>query len=149
MPANQTKSLGNDDQSFWAFTALEAAELNFPQDGSGPSYIAMAQAVFNLQTTRWDAKTCGGGLKWQIYPFNNGYDYKNVPAVRGDSSTQFLRHYADTNYRMVVFSWSLQDLHDILITLLMWTGHRNLGIGLLHPCSGRRMSFKSTMACPT
>ncbi|THZ94734.1 mannan endo-1,6-alpha-mannosidase [Aureobasidium pullulans] len=26
---------------------------------------------------RWDTSTCGGGLRWQIYTFNAGYDYKN------------------------------------------------------------------------
>lgn len=26
---------------------------------------------------RWDDKTCEGGLRWQIFTFNAGYDYKN------------------------------------------------------------------------
>lgn len=81
MPANQTKDEGNDDQSFWAFTALEAAELNFPApDSQYPSWIAMGQSVFNKQATRWDNQTCGGGLKWQIFTFNSGYNYKNIAA---------------------------------------------------------------------
>ncbi|KAH0286851.1 mannan endo-1,6-alpha-mannosidase [Aureobasidium namibiae CBS 147.97] len=78
MPANQTKSLGNDDQVFWAFAAMTAAEVGFedPPEGS-PSWLALAQAVFNEQTDRWDTQTCGGGLRWQIFSFNVGYNYKN------------------------------------------------------------------------
>ncbi|KAK8188432.1 glycosyl hydrolase family 76-domain-containing protein [Phyllosticta capitalensis] len=79
MPANQTKSEGNDDQVFWAFACLSAAELGFPNPpASSPQWLALAQAVFNTQVTRWDAGTCGGGLRWQIFTFNNGYDYKNT-----------------------------------------------------------------------
>ena len=80
MPANQTKDEGNDDQVFWAFTAMTAAELGFPDPtGNGaPSWLSLAQAVFNEQAARWDTSTCGGGLRWQIYTFNSGYNYKNT-----------------------------------------------------------------------
>lgn len=84
MPANQTKSEGNDDQIFWALTAMTAAEYNFkaPNDSYGvPSYLGMAQAVLNVQNARWDDKHCGGGLRWQIVPLKIGYDYKNSVAV--------------------------------------------------------------------
>ncbi|KAL6716978.1 hypothetical protein ACLMJK_004891 [Lecanora helva] len=78
MPPNQTKTEGNDDQAFWAFAALSAAEFNFPAPpAKSPSWLALAQAVFNLQVSRWDTQHCGGGLRWQIFSFNNGYDYKN------------------------------------------------------------------------
>lgn len=79
LPANQTKDEGNDDQVFWAFTAMDAAELNFPAptDPNAPSWLSLAQAVFNEMAGRWDTSTCGGGLRWQIYTFNAGYDYKN------------------------------------------------------------------------
>jgi len=79
MTINQTKTEGNDDQSFWAFAAMEAAELGFPNPPStSPQWLALAQAVFNLQAARWDNTTCNGGLRWQIYPFNAGYTYKNT-----------------------------------------------------------------------
>ncbi|EKG16490.1 Glycoside hydrolase family 76 [Macrophomina phaseolina MS6] len=69
MPANQTKSEGNDDQLFWACAVLSAAELRFPNpDSSMPSWIAQAQNVFDLQTTRWDEAACDGGLRWQYVP---------------------------------------------------------------------------------
>jgi mannan endo-1,6-alpha-mannosidase len=79
LPANQTKSLGNDDQAFWGMAAMSAAENRLPdlEDGK-PSWLSLAQAVFNTQKIRWDQTTCGGGLRWQILLFNNGYDYKNT-----------------------------------------------------------------------
>ena len=78
MPANQTKTEGNDDQSFWAMAAMSAAEQKFPNPPSDqPQWLELAQAVFNLQAARWDNTTCGGGLRWQIFQFNNGYNYKN------------------------------------------------------------------------
>ena len=42
-----------------------------------PSWLGLAQAVFNEQVARWDTQHCGGGLRWQIFQFNKGYDYKN------------------------------------------------------------------------
>ncbi|CAG8956716.1 hypothetical protein HYFRA_00012260 [Hymenoscyphus fraxineus] len=79
MPLNQTKTLGNDDQGFWGMSAMMAAEANFPEAPKPvPGWLALAQGVFNTQASRWDDKTCGGGLRWQIFPFNNGYDYKNT-----------------------------------------------------------------------
>lgn len=78
MPANQTKTEGNDDQGFWGMAAMNAAETNFEAPDTGtPGWLAMAQAVFNDMAARWDTSTCGGGLRWQIYSFNSGYDYKN------------------------------------------------------------------------
>lgn len=79
MPPNQTKTLGNDDQSFWGLAAMSAAEVNFPNPPADkPQWLALAQAVFNTQAPRWDSSTCGGGLRWQIFTFNNGYNYKNT-----------------------------------------------------------------------
>jgi mannan endo-1,6-alpha-mannosidase len=78
MPPNQTKTEGNDDQGFWGLAAMSAAEVNFPNPPANqPQWLALAQAVFNTQVARWDLTTCGGGLRWQIFTFNNGYNYKN------------------------------------------------------------------------
>jgi len=78
MPSNQTHSEGNDDQAFWGLAAMAAAEMNFPNPpAKSPQWLALAQAVFNEQAARWDTQNCKGGLRWQIFPFNNGYDYKN------------------------------------------------------------------------
>ena len=78
MPPNQTSTLGNDDQAFWGMSAMSAAENNYPDPPKDqPQWLALAQAVFNSQVPRWDDKTCGGGLRWQIFSFNAGFDYKN------------------------------------------------------------------------
>lgn len=79
-PANQTRSLGNDDQTSWALAAMTAAEYGFPSDaldGLDTTWGNISAKVFDRQAARWDNDTCSGGLRWQIFSFNNGYDYKN------------------------------------------------------------------------
>ncbi|EKD20933.1 glycosyl hydrolase family 76 [Drepanopeziza brunnea f. sp. 'multigermtubi' MB_m1] len=77
MPRNWSQSMGNDDQGFWGLTAMSAAETNFTNPPSGsPGWLALAQAVFNSQSRRTDGE-CGGGLRWQVFPYLIGYDYKN------------------------------------------------------------------------
>lgn len=78
MPPNQTLTEGNDDQGFWGMAAMSAAEYNFqnPKDHQ-PQWLALAQAVFNTQAARWDTQYCNGGLRWQIFTWNNGFNYKN------------------------------------------------------------------------
>ncbi|KAK9365428.1 glycoside hydrolase [Lipomyces kononenkoae] len=84
MPADETTSEGNDDQSFWGFAVMNAAERNFTNpDSSQPQWLALAEAVFNVMASRWDTSTCNGGLRWQIFQFNNGYDYKNTISNAG------------------------------------------------------------------
>lgn len=78
MTENQTKTEGNDDQGFWGMAAMTAAETNFDNPPAGePQWLALAQAVFNTMAARWDDSTCSGGLRWQIFTFNVGYNYKN------------------------------------------------------------------------
>jgi mannan endo-1,6-alpha-mannosidase len=78
MPPNQTSTLGNDDQAFWALTALSAAENKFPDVDGEMSWLSLAIAVYNTQVPRWNNRTCGGGLNWQVFQFNGGFDYKNT-----------------------------------------------------------------------
>ncbi|KAI5866667.1 glycoside hydrolase family 76 protein [Durotheca rogersii] len=72
-------SEGNDDQAFWGFSILEAAERNFPQpDDNIPPWLDIAINTFNTMAPRWDETACGGGLAWQIFESNpNGMNYKN------------------------------------------------------------------------
>ncbi|CAM1501814.1 Fc.00g037980.m01.CDS01 [Cosmosporella sp. VM-42] len=78
MPINQTRTEGNDDQGFWGLAVMSAAEYNFPNPNDDqPQWLALAQAVFNTQAARWESDHCGGGLRWQIFQWNNGYTYKN------------------------------------------------------------------------
>ncbi len=87
MHTNWSASLGNDDQAFWGMTAMIAAEEKFrdpPEDE--PQWLALTQAVWNEQAApdRRD-DTCGGGLRWQIFVANVGYNYKNsTHSGRGD-----------------------------------------------------------------
>ena len=62
---------------FWGLAAMTAAEIEFADSSSGYSWLALAQGVYNTQVDRWDSKTCGGGLRWQIWPYEAGYDMKN------------------------------------------------------------------------
>ncbi|KAF8250550.1 mannan endo-1,6-alpha-mannosidase [Wilcoxina mikolae CBS 423.85] len=78
-PSNQSRSMGNDDQCFWALSAMSAAEKKFPDPPEDqPQWLALVEAVFNSQTSRWETGTCGGGLHWQVFRFNTGYSYKNT-----------------------------------------------------------------------
>ncbi|KAK5131651.1 hypothetical protein LTR08_000778 [Meristemomyces frigidus] len=79
MPPAYFASLGNDDQSFWAFAVLSAVEYGFPTPAGNSStlWLDLAEAVFNTQWPRWDNTSCNGGLKWQIFDYNKGWDYKN------------------------------------------------------------------------
>jgi mannan endo-1,6-alpha-mannosidase len=81
MPNNQIRVLGNNNQSYWALAALTAAEVGFSevQNGElGGSWEEYAINVFDIHAQRWDESSCDGGLKWQIFPFNTGYNYKNM-----------------------------------------------------------------------
>ncbi|PWY69733.1 glycosyl hydrolase family 76 protein [Aspergillus heteromorphus CBS 117.55] len=77
MPANYSSYLGNDDQMFWGLAAMTAAEIEFADSSDGYSWLALAQGVYNTQVDRWDSSTCGGGLRWQIWPYEAGYEMKN------------------------------------------------------------------------
>ncbi|KAL1614922.1 hypothetical protein SLS54_009371 [Diplodia seriata] len=112
MPENQTKSEGNDDQLFWALAAMSAAEARFPNpDSNQASWIAQVQNVFELQTSRWDETSCGGGLRWQIFTWNKGYNYKNTISNGGlfQIAARLARYTGDANYTAwaaKVWDWS-------------------------------------------
>ena len=106
---------------------MDAAELGFPNpDASYPSWVALAQAVWNTQVPRWETSTCGGGLRWQIYQFNAGYQYKNTISTGGlfQLSARLARYtgnqtYADWAektfqwlYNSPILKGSLKDVWD-------------------------------------
>ncbi|QSZ31407.1 hypothetical protein DSL72_000972 [Monilinia vaccinii-corymbosi] len=111
MPLNQTKTEGNDDQGFWGMAVMSAAEANFDNPDSGiPGWLAMAQAVFNDMAARWDESTCGGGLRWQIFTFNAGYNYKNSIANGcffnlGARLARYTGNSSYADWAEKVFSW--------------------------------------------
>ena len=67
---------GNDDQGWWALSAMAAAEYNLPT--TGIPWISIAQNVHGEMTSRWDTTSCSGGLKWKISPSADGYNYKST-----------------------------------------------------------------------
>ncbi|GMF59366.1 unnamed protein product [[Candida] boidinii] len=84
IPLNQSTTEGNDDQVFWGIAVMDAAERNFTNPSEKePQWLYLAQAVFNTMAWRWDDSSCGGGLRWQIFKWNSGYDYKNTVSNAG------------------------------------------------------------------
>ncbi|KAJ5779891.1 Six-hairpin glycosidase [Penicillium paradoxum] len=77
-PANYSQYSSNDDHMAWGLAAMTAAELGYPQDSSMPSWLTLAEAVFQLQSLRWDTESCNGGLRWQIWPYQDGYNKKGA-----------------------------------------------------------------------
>ncbi|KFH47566.1 Mannan endo-1,6-alpha-mannosidase-like protein [Hapsidospora chrysogenum ATCC 11550] len=78
LPLNQSRAMGNDDQGFWGMTAMLAAEYVFPDPSDDePQWLSLAMAVYNAMVSRWDEEHCNGGLRWQVYNVNVGWNYKN------------------------------------------------------------------------
>jgi mannan endo-1,6-alpha-mannosidase len=78
MVPSHVKDEANDDQAFWGFATMSAAEKGFPEPTVGNyTWLGLTENLWNTQVRRWDTTSCGGGLKWQIFTFNNGYNYKN------------------------------------------------------------------------
>ncbi|KAL4907377.1 hypothetical protein BDW74DRAFT_189796 [Aspergillus multicolor] len=96
--------LGNDDQMFWGLAAMTAAELNFPEEEDQPSWVSLAQGVFNTQVPRWDETACGGGMRWQIWPFEAGYTMKN--AISNGGLFQLAARLARYTNNDTYFQWA-------------------------------------------
>ncbi|CCH60186.1 hypothetical protein TBLA_0C03850 [Henningerozyma blattae CBS 6284] len=111
VPKNQTMVEGNDDQGVFDMTILDAMERNFtaPPKGS-PSWLDMNQRVFNSMYDRWDTTSCNGGIRWQIYSWNNGYDYKNAVSTGSlfHIAARLARYTGNASYFQVadtIFDW--------------------------------------------
>jgi mannan endo-1,6-alpha-mannosidase len=112
MMENQHFDLGNDDQVFWALTAMSAAEFALPVPSGTPKTIwqTLATNVFDLQLSRWNTSTCNGGLKWQFFPQNRGFDYKSSIANGGffQLAARLARYTGDykyVNHASTVWEW--------------------------------------------
>ena len=122
-PANYSQTLGNDDQMMWAFAAMTAAELNYPQETSMPSWITLAENVFNDQIRRWDDHTCGGGLRWQIWPYESGWGLKNAISNGGlfelsARLAHFTKNQTYSDWAEKVWDWSTASP---LVNNVTWT----------------------------
>ncbi|KAG7900698.1 hypothetical protein KL935_002631 [Ogataea polymorpha] len=122
MPSNQTATEGNDDQAFWGLAALQAAERNFTNPSGeyeDVSWMGLAQAVYNTMWARWDTSNCGGGLRWQIFTWNTGYDYKNSVSNAGlfNIAARIARYTSNDSYAETaetVYNW-LRDVNFITL----------------------------------
>jgi mannan endo-1,6-alpha-mannosidase len=107
VPAHQ-KDEGNDDQAFWGFATISAAEKDYPQPSVGNySWIQLTENLWNTQAARWDDTSCNGGLKWQIFTFNNGYDYKN--SVSNGAFFQLSARLARFTGNQTYIDWALKS----------------------------------------
>lgn len=104
---------GNDDQAFWGFAVMAAAERNLPQPpSSGPSWLDLGANIWGSVAARWNTTHCNGGLFWQIFASNaNGLHYKNSVSNGGffQLSARLARATGDDKYvRMAeqVWDWS-------------------------------------------
>lgn len=105
-------TLGNDDQLWWGIAAMTAAEYNFRAPASGPSWLQIADNVYNEVKDRWSTSTCNGGLHWQISPSATGYSYKNAIAngLLFQLAARLGRYTGDSQYietANTVWNWSL------------------------------------------
>ncbi|KAL5334198.1 glycoside hydrolase [Aspergillus crustosus] len=114
MPSNYSSYLGNDDQFFWGAAAMTAAEVGFPEDDDGYSWLSLAQGVFNSQIARWDTANCGGGLRWQLYPYQAGYLLKNAISNGGlfQLAARLARYTGNDTYSdwaTTIWDWSVSS----------------------------------------
>lgn len=109
-PLNESATEGNDDQATWALAAMSAAEAQLA-NGNATQWLALADTVFNVLVQRWDNATCSGGLRWQVYSFAIGFDYKNS-ASNGNffqlasRLARFTGNATYSNWANTVYAWT-------------------------------------------
>ena len=93
---------------------MAAAEYGFSKPP--PMYECWQELcinAFNDYVNRWDTTTCGGGLKWQFYPANAGFHYKNAVSNGAffQLSARLLRMTGNQTYldwANKVYDWSIE-----------------------------------------
>lgn len=90
---------------------MTAAELNFPEQDGQPSWLSLAQGVFNTQVPRWDKTSCEGGLRWQIWPYQAGYTTKNSVSNGGLFQLaarlgRYTNNHTYTDWAEKIWDWS-------------------------------------------
>lgn len=62
--AEEAFDTGNDDQAFWVFVAMAAAEYGFPAPPTpAPAWHMIVENAWNDYYSRWNTSFCNGGLK--------------------------------------------------------------------------------------
>lgn len=119
LPENQTKTEGNDDQGYWGITLMDAAERGFPQPGDQPGWSERVENIVKSMISRWDTDNCGGGLRWQIYPWNKGYEYKNTVSngCLFHLAARLSRFNGESTYiEWAEKTWDWMSDHDFIVT---------------------------------
>lgn len=93
---------------------MTAAELKLPDRPKGFSWLSLAQGVYNTQVERWDMTTCGGGLRWQIFPYQAGYQLKNTISNGGlfQLAARLYRYTGDEKYldwANKIWEWAIKS----------------------------------------
>lgn len=93
---------------------MMAAEINFPNHDDGYSWLSLAQGVYNTQKQAWDTTACGGGLRWQMFPYQAGYAMKNSISNGGlfQLSARLARYTLNDTYSdwaQEVWDWSVSS----------------------------------------
>jgi mannan endo-1,6-alpha-mannosidase len=88
-----------------------------------PAWIDLAKAVLDDQISRWDAATCGGGLRWQIFTYNSGYNYKNSASNGG--FFQLAARYARYTNNQTYAAWA-EEVYDWTTNISFIDGQWNV-----------------------
>ncbi|GKZ23217.1 hypothetical protein AbraIFM66951_001281 [Aspergillus brasiliensis] len=115
MPSNWSQYISNNDQIVWGLAAMTAAELDYPEDSGMPTWVDLAEHVFEVQSARWDNSTCFGGLRWQIWPYEAGYTYKTSISNGGlfQLAARLARYTNNQTYvdwANTIWDWSVNHL---------------------------------------
>lgn len=99
---------------FWGLAAITASEAGFPERDGKPSWTSLARAVFNEQVERWDGQTCGGGMRWQVWPYQAGYQLKNAISNGGlfelaARLARFTKNETYTEWAEKIWDWSAKS----------------------------------------
>ena len=115
---------GNDDQAFWVFVAMSAAEYSFPQLPTPyPSWLQIVNNAWEDYVSRWNTSSCNGGLKWQFNAGNAGYYYKNSVSngaffqlsarLARFTGNQTYVHWADTIWNWVTGIGLVDNIYNV------------------------------------
>ncbi|KIW63900.1 hypothetical protein, variant 1 [Phialophora macrospora] len=107
LPEAEKLEEGNDDIALWAFAALTAAEYGLRDPPAPyPTWFEICDNIFNDYVSRWieSSNTCGGGLKWQVFPTIAGYDYKN--SISNGGFLQLAARLARFSNNQTYYDWA-------------------------------------------
>jgi len=81
MTKNMSRYITNSAQSTWALAALTAEEVGLSKPEKG-AWIDFAKNTFDDMVQRWkDDGSCGGGLRYGVFNFTDGYIYKHTAST--------------------------------------------------------------------